>query len=326
MVSAADPVLAEVWRGEHLECLHHGALAVTGPGGDTRLTLGDASSPMLPRSSLKPLQAVAMLRHGLDLDGALLALSGASHSGEPFHLDGVRAILSGAGLTPSDLRTTPGLPLDQEAQAAWLASGRGREPLAHNCSGKHAAMLRTCVRAGWDTASYLDPAHPLQLACALAIADLTGEEAGNPVVDGCGAPAFAVSLVGLARSFGRLAAAAEGPERHVADAFRAHPEYASGTRRDEVVLHREVPGLMCKVGAEGCYAVGLPDGTGIAVKVGDGHHRATVPVLVAVLTALGRGTAALSALDPEPVLGHGRRVGDVTLAEPVRGAIAASLG
>lgn len=325
MVSRVDPVIAQVWRGGHLECLHHGAVVVTAPDGTVRFAAGDTSSQILPRSSLKPLQAVAMLRHGLDVDGAELALVGASHSGETFHLDGVRSILDGAGLSPADLQTTPGLPLDAGAQAAWLADGHGREPLAHNCSGKHAGMLRTCARAGWPTASYLDITHPLQILSREVIAELAGEAVGEPVVDGCGAPAFAISLAGLARAFGRLAGAPTGPERRVGDAFRAHPEYASGTRRDEVVLHREVPGLVCKVGAEGCYAIGLADGTGVAVKVGDGHHRGTVAPVVAVLAALGHDTPALRALDPEPVLGHGRPVGRVVVDPDLRAVLRSAL-
>lgn len=313
MVMSSDPVLAEVWRGDFLECLHHGSLVITGPDGAVRFSAGDVTRPFLPRSSVKPVQAIAMLRHGLDIDGELLALAGASHSGEPFHLDGVRRLLDGAGLSPDDLQTTPGLPLDAAAQAAYLAAGNAKVPLAHNCSGKHAAMLRTCVRAGWSTDDYLAPDHPLHVAARDDLADLAGEAIPDPVVDGCGAPAFAVSPTGLARAFGRIAAAGDGPAKRVADAFRAFPEYASGTRRDEVVLHREVPGLVCKLGAEGCLAVGLADGTGIVVKVGDGHHRGAIPPLVAALTALGLGTPALAALDPEPVLGHGRPAGRVVV-------------
>ncbi len=325
MVSRTDPLLVEVWRGDLLECIHFGALVVTGPGGEVRFSAGDTTTPMLPRSSLKPMQAIGMLRHGLDLDGDLLALAGASHSGEPFHLEGARRILDGAGLSPDDLRTTPGLPLDDAAKAAWLASGRGPAPLPHNCSGKHAAMLRTCVRAGWPTDGYLDASHPLQRACADAVADLTGEECGGPVVDGCGAPAFAVGLTGLARAFGSIASATDGPERRVANAFRTHPEYASGTRRAEVVLHREVPGLVCKVGAEGCLAVGLSDGSGIAVKVSDGHDRGVVPPVVAVLEALGLATPGLASLDPHPVLGHGQPVGRVVVGTALATGIARAL-
>ena len=308
---SSDPVLAEVWRGEFLEGLHHGALAVTGPSGETRFSFGDVGSPMLPRSAVKPFQAIAMLRHGLDLEGAELALAAASHSGEPFHLEAVLRILDGAGLDVRALGNTAGLPIDGRAESDWLAAGRHEERLAHNCSGKHAAMLRTCVRAGWPTEGYLDPDHPLQRAAREAIAEFTGEAPAAPLVDGCGAPAFVASLAGLARAFGTLASASDGPARLVADAYRAHPEYASGSRRYETVLHREVPGLVCKQGAEGVLAIGLADGTGIAIKVNDGHDRAAVAAAVAALGSLGRATQNVCALDPYPVLGHGRAVGRV---------------
>jgi L-asparaginase II len=100
---------------------------------------------MLPRSASKPMQAVGMLRHGLGLDGELLALAGASHSGEPFHLDGVRRILAGAGLDPSALRTPPDYPVDEVARDEWTRAGGSKDPITMNCSGKHAAMLATCV-------------------------------------------------------------------------------------------------------------------------------------------------------------------------------------
>ncbi|MEV5268465.1 asparaginase, partial [Streptomyces werraensis] len=155
-------VVAEVRRGEFLESVHHGAVLATGPDGSGKVRIGDVDAPMYPRSSNKPLQALGMLRAGLDLDGPLLALSCASHSGEDMHVEGVRAILASAGLSTDALRCTPGLPIGEAALRAHLANGGGPTPLTMNCSGKHAAMLATCVANGWDAGTYLDPLHPLQ--------------------------------------------------------------------------------------------------------------------------------------------------------------------
>lgn len=316
-----EPVLAEVWRGNYREARHRGSLVVTDPDGSPRLVLGDVTSPILPRSAVKPLQAVAMLRSGLDVTGAQLALVGASHSGEDFHLRSVISILEGAGLSVADLQNTPGLPYQGEVAVEWLRSGRGKQRLVHNCSGKHAGMLRTCVRAGWPRTTYRAPEHPLQLAARAVLAEFTGGPVGEPVVDGCGAPAFALTATGLARAFGALASADDGEAKAVADAFRAFPAYASGTTRDEAIFHREVPGLVCKVGAEGAFAVGLADGTGIAIKLDDGSHRGVPAVLVAVLESMGLGTTALAGLDPFPVLGHGEVVGRVTASARLRRAL-----
>jgi len=307
----SDPILVQVVRNGFVESVHHARVVLTDPDGRVAESWGEVDVPMFPRSSMKPLQAVGMLRAGLDLDGELLALAAASHSGEWFHRDGARRILAGCGLTETALQCPADNPLDDQAKIDWIRDGHQPEPLAMNCSGKHAAMLRTAVRNGWSTLDYRDPAHPLQLAIRVAIDDLTGETSSHPAVDGCGAPLFAVSLSGLARSFGRIAAASAGPQALLAAAYRAHPEWASGTNRDEVRLHRAIDGLICKAGAEAVYAVGLADGRGIAVKIADGYARARTPLMAAVLQRLGFEHEELDRQAHQPVLGHGETVGEI---------------
>ena len=161
-VAAAAVRVADVVRGGVVESVHHGHLVATGPDGEILLSAGDPDGQFFARSSLKPLQVVAMLRAGLQLDGPLLALACASHNGEPHHVEGARSILGAAGLDESALQNTPDYPLDDAAALAWRSAGSPKEPVAQNCSGKHAAMLATCVAAGWDTATYRDPQHALQ--------------------------------------------------------------------------------------------------------------------------------------------------------------------
>jgi L-asparaginase II len=246
-------VVAEVWRSGFLESVHHGSVIALAGRGRVALSVGQPENVMFPRSSKKPVQVLAMLRNGLDLPPELLALACASHSGEDFHVAGVRRILATAGLTEQALRCTPDLPIGEAAQRAHLAAGRGPAPIFMNCSGKHAAMLATCVARGWSTEDYLDPGHPLQRA----IADTLAELAGEPV------------------------------------------------------------GAVAKDGAEGVYAVGLPDGAAVAVKIADGADRARTVVLVAALARLVDVTP-LAELAEAPVLGHGRPVGAVrpVLAPP----------
>lgn len=281
------PVIAEVVRSEFVEGHHYGsAVALDGEHAVT-YRRGVVDAPILPRSCNKPLQAVGMLRAGLDLDGELLALACASHSGEDFHLDGVRRILHGAGLDESDLQTPPGWPLDDDARDRLIRSGGTKTPLHMNCSGKHAAMLATCVANGWPTATYRDPGHPLQQAIAAAFADLTGEPVAHVAVDGCGAPLLGASLQGLARAFAVVASSDRPEERRVAEAIRQHPEYVSGTNRDELALLRAIPGAIAKAGAESCYAVALADGRAFALKTDDGAPRARPVVMAALLRHLG---------------------------------------
>jgi L-asparaginase II len=306
-----DPIVVEVVRSGFVESVHRGRVAVTGPDGKLLAGIGAELAPMYPRSSSKPLQAVGMLRAGLDLDGALLSLVSASHSGEPFHVDGVRAVLAGCGLDESALQTPADWPLDDAVREAAIRAGGRQQPIYMNCSGKHAGMLATTVALGGDVATYRDPDNATQLAILRTIDDLAGEQAGNLAVDGCGAPLFALTLYGLARAFGSLARATDGEERRVADAIRAHPEYTSGTTRDELALHRAIPGLVGKAGAEAVYAVGLPDGRGVALKITDGNPRARAVLMAAVLQRLGYDHPTLDEQASAPVLGHGERVGEI---------------
>ena len=283
--------------------------------GTVALAVGAPAEPVFPRSSNKPIQAAAMLSCGLDLDGKLLALAAASHSGEDFHVAGVREILAGAGLAPDALQCPPDLPMDEAAQRELLRGGGGPDRLHMNCSGKHAAMLATCVAAGWPTASYRDPDHPLQVQIRLMLEQLAGEPVAAAGVDGCGAPLFAISVIGLARAFLALVRAAPGtPERRVADAMRAHPEWTSGSSRPERALMAAVPGLLLKSGAEGVEAFALADGRAAAFKIDDGTQRARPAVTVALLRSLGTDAdllAGLGALAAPPVLGGGQVVGEI---------------
>jgi L-asparaginase II len=289
----ANPVLAEVIRSGFVESRHRGSIVALGPDGLFAFTAGSANTPVYPRSANKPLQAAAMLRAGLPLEGELLALAAASHSGEDFHAQGVNDILDYAGLTAADLQCPPSLPLDEPTARRLIRQTPAGEPgpesrVRYNCSGKHAAMLATCIANDWPTETYLSPEHPLQLHIRWTIEDLAREPVAAVGVDGCGAPLFALTLGGLARAFRALVLGEPGsPERKVADAMRKFPEWTSGTTRDENKLMTAVPGLLLKSGADGVDAFALPDGTAAALKIDDGSPRARTPVTAAILAMLG---------------------------------------
>lgn len=310
--SAAHPVLAEVVRNGFVEGLHRGSLVLLAADGSVELALGDVTSPVFPRSSNKPMQAAGVLRAGLDLAGERLALAAASHSGEAFHRDLVRAMLDEHGLSPQDLRCPPALPLDQQEQEAYLAAGGRRDRVAMNCSGKHTAMLAAAARRNWPLDSYLDPEHPLQQLIRTVVEEAAGEPVAAVGTDGCGAPLMAVGLTGLARAFRSFVLAAPGtPERRVADAMRAHPEYVAGTRRHDTWLMREIPGTLSKVGAEAVQGLALPDGRALALKIDDGGARALGPVLARALALTGVTAPVLERVGRMPVLGGGDEVGQV---------------
>ncbi|MEV7796589.1 asparaginase [Streptomyces sp. NPDC087512] len=308
--------VAHLIRDGLVEGTHYGSVVVLDSEGRVQFQLGDIEAAFYPRSALKPLQAVAMVRAGLPLDGELLSLTAASHSGEERHLAGTRRILELAGLSEDHLRNVPDMPYDPVVRDTWVREGRTPSRLAQNCSGKHAAMLYTCVLNDWPVEGYLDPEHPFQQAVAEIVEDLTGQRIARVSVDGCGAPLFSVSLHGLARAAARVTGAAPGtPEARVADAMREHAEMASGSGRDVAALMRAVPGLLAKDGFEGVQVAALPDGRAVAVKIADGADRARVPVAAAALARAGVDPGLLVEFQGETLLGGGQAVGRV---RPVR--------
>lgn len=317
MRAAGLPLIrARVMRSGFAESEHAAHAVFVDPDGRVVRAWGDARSPHFPRSCNKPMQAVGMVRAGLALTGADLAIVAASHNGEAQHIGRVGAILADAGLDLSDLANTPDLPYGAAAREAWLRAGNGPTRVAQNCSGKHAGMLLTAASLGVPTSGYLAEDHPVQQAASAGIWDLSGEHQTYHGIDGCGAPVVALSLVGLARGFSRMVRAPAGSAANaVAAAMSRNPEQVGGQGRDVTAFMLAVPGAIAKDGAEGVHALALPDGRALAVKVIDGADRARQAVVATLLGELDLGEVG-EALAPKPVLGGGRPVGRVEVDIP----------
>lgn len=317
--AGADVELARVYRSGLHEGTHYGALVLVDRDGSVLQQRGDVHRPVFHRSCAKPFQAVAMLDAGLRLTGADLAMAAASHTGQDEHVAMVRAGLAAGGLTEDDLGCPADLPSDPQARDAAVRRGDRPSRAWMNCSGKHAAMLRTCRTARWSTANYLDPAHPLQRRIRATVERFAGPTHDIVGIDGCGAPVFATDLVGLARGFGALVTAEPGSSaRAVADAMRRYPQLVGGRTSGDTLLMREIPGLLVKLGADGVQCFALPDGRAAAFKISDGAERARLPIVLAALDHLGVRTQSVAA-DPlavqsRTVLGAGRPVGSVVAA------------
>jgi L-asparaginase II len=316
--SAGTVELALVERSGFIESRHCGAAVVTDRDGTVVRTLGDATALVFPRSSLKPLQAMAALRAGAPLHDAQLVLATASHEGTPAHIDVVRGILSESGLDESDLQTPADWPHDGDARDALARAGDHKRPLYMTCSGKHAAFLAACVARGWDTASYLDPSHPLQQLIREVVEEYTGETVTVTGVDGCGAPVHAVTLAGMARAVSLLVRGLDGagqPDpnaRALVDGVLANGWgiQAPGTP-DSVVI--DELGLLTKGGAEGYMLMAAPTGETVVLKLLDGNLRAAPVVALHLLAQAGVIDTAdaerVSELATPPVTGGGRIVG-----------------
>jgi L-asparaginase II len=318
--AAADAVeLAVVERSGFVESRHAGIALVLAADGTIAQKLGDPSSLILPRSSLKPLQALACLSAGAPLEGERLGLATASHAGTDRHVAVVRDILALAQLGEEDLGCPAAWPSDTTTRDEMVRELGQPARIRMNCSGKHATMLLTSVVNGWDTEGYLAPEHPVQILIRETIERLIGEKTAAIAVDGCGAPVYAMTLFGLARAIHRIGNssttspfALHRSAGALVDAVRADPWTIDGPgRADTIVIERL--GVFAKGGAEGVMVMVAADGTTVALKMLDGSGRAATAVALRLLERHGALASsdvadALSKL-PLAVTGGGQDVG-----------------
>ena len=304
--------LAVVSRSGVDESVHFGALVALQPNGEVSFSVGDPRVAIYPRSSTKPFQALAMVQSGLSLSPQQLALVCASHNGEALHLETARQILASAGLGEDALLNTVDFPLHVASAHEAIRRGDAKSSLQMNCSGKHSGMLATCVLNGWPLDSYLDVNHPLQQTITDTIAETTQQQPLAIGVDGCGAPAHVVELVGLARAMRAIAVGDAGTAgTQVFEAMSQHPYVVGGEGRHVTTIVSHIPGLFAKDGAESVYVAATKEGHAVALKMSDGSGRATPTVLLAALQRLGVDTSGVPDSIREVVLGHGQPVGDV---------------
>jgi L-asparaginase II len=277
----AGEVLAKVTRGDLVESLHLGHLIVLNADGSTYLSKGSPELPIYPRSAIKSLQAAAMLKAGLIVKDDELAIICASHSGSQKHFDLVTKMLTSRDISISQLKNAVDKPLGEKEKITW--GDKRPNQLAQNCSGKHAGMLITCQQNGWDLKSYLDLGHPLQIAIKNEIEELSGEKVGAVSVDGCGAPLFAISLIGLAKAISNLVKFKDDLYQQIVLACTKYPELVAGDGRLTTRMMRVVPGLFMKEGAEGVQVCALSDGRVIAIKIIDGSWRPVAPIIMEIL-------------------------------------------
>jgi L-asparaginase II len=314
--ASAPPVLVEVTRGDRVESVHRGAIAVVASDGVLVASVGDPDHFAFVRSSAKPFQLAPFVASGrfdeYRLGTEAMAIMASSHSGEDRHVRLVQEILRGAGVTSAVLQNQVHAPFDSATAQRLIRDGEKPTALRGNCSGKHAAMVLFAKGSGWPIESYWHPDHPVQrlaLETISALSDVPLEEVAT-ATDGCGVVTFGMPMRGLATAFARLAdpsAVADPPLRsaltRIRDAMMAHPELVAGEHhRIDTALMRASPSrIVSKGGAEGVLAMGIPSAAlpsdarfgaepmGIAIKIEDGNlaRRAGDVASVEVLRQLG---------------------------------------
>jgi L-asparaginase II len=300
------PLIVEVTRGALVESRHRCIAAVAGPDGGVVKSWGEIERPIYGRSAIKPLLALALVESGaadaFALGDAEIALACASHSGEPRHVETVRAWLQRMGLSAADLECGAHLPYDEPSMKALVRAGQEPDAAYNNCSGKHAGFLATAVHLGEPTKGYIRYEHPVQQRLLGILEQMSGQDLSEAPrgIDGCGIPTIAIPLGHTAMAMARLADPVDLPEaraaaaRRIVAAMMAEPYMVGG--RGELaseVMHAASGKLALKPGAEGVYAAILPaHGLGICVKAEDGTARAAQVAVGEILQGLGIFSAA----------------------------------
>lgn len=329
------PTLVEVRRGVIVESRHRGAIVVAEPDGRMIKRFGNDALITSTRSTIKPLQAIPFITSGaadhFNITERELAVACASHEGEPIHTETVAGMLTRAGLDEKALRCGAHVPYNAESAKRLETAGEPFTQLHNNCSGKHAGMLLTAVYRGLPIEDYYRPEHPVQREIISVFASMTDLDADMPVaIDGCSAPTFGVPLSSLAVAFARLVnprnedSSVARASHRIVTAMTNYPEMVGGTKgRFDTELLRSGRGkLVCKIGAEAVYSVGVapcerfPRGAGIAFKMEDGSYRGLGPAVVETLIQLGilgdQEATELATYHRPQIENHRRlRVGDV---------------
>ena len=305
-------------RGGVIENTHLIHVAVTSVIGDILYSTGDPRRVTLVRSAAKPVQALAIVNTGaleeFEFDDQDLALMCASHSAEGGHIEKAQLMLGKIGAREEDLRCGGHPSILPAIATRWIQEGFVPGRVYNNCSGKHIGMLAGAKTIGAPFKDYQMLEHPIQQRVKAAVEDLAdlAESEVTWGVDGCNMPAPAYPLKNLARTFAVFAQSADlastdagsvsptvAAQARIFGAMSSYPFFVAGSRRFCTALMQEFRGqLIGKVGADGCYAIGVresartrqlgADGAlGIAVKVEDGNPDILHAAVVEILEQLG---------------------------------------
>ncbi|MCJ8323111.1 MAG: asparaginase [Hyphomicrobiales bacterium] len=296
-----NPILVEVTRAGHVECVHRGAVHVVDDTGQTLLSIGDVSKLVYPRSAIKIMQALPLVEAGaadkLQLNNKQLSLICSSHGGEVLHTEMAQSILQRVGLSLADLECGAHAPSFRPAADELVKHSELPSALHNNCSGKHSGMLAFAQHAGFDTNGYSQLDHPVQQAVASAMSELTEFDLSTAPCgkDGCSLPTWAAPLTAWALAFAKISRGKGlGARRSQAfaklrNAVMAEPFYVAGSGRycTHIMSEMQTP-IFVKTGAEGVFCAALPEhGIGIALKCDDGATRGSQMMLTATLQQLG---------------------------------------
>lgn len=295
-----NPVLVRTQRGDLIENTHRGAYVVVDTDGDILAAAGNFQATLYARSSLKPINVLAMITSGaaeaLAVTDQEIALACASHSGEEIHVQLVGDWLSRLGLSVSDLECGSHAPMGKAANKALRTAGQSPTPLHNACSGKHAGFMTLAKHMGYPLKGYSQMGSATQEHVMSVAAEILGidKESTPRGVDGCCIPMMGMPMLALAKGMARLANPSGLSDElrlaceRVTTSVQAHPNLIAGTGRfcSDVISLTDVE-VLVKMGADGVFTGWIPSKKwGIALKIDDGNLKAAEVAMADLLKRL----------------------------------------
>lgn len=295
-----NPVLIQTRRGDLIENRHRGAYVVVDTDGDILAAAGNYQDIIYARSSLKPINVLAMLTSGaadaFKVTDEEITLACASHSGEDCHVGLVQGWLDRLGLSAEDLECGIHAPMGKAANKALRASGQNPTTLHNACSGKHAGFMTLAKQLGHPIKGYSGTTNPTQDAVMTTAAQILGidKDSAPRGIDGCCIPMMGMPMLALAKGMARLANPVGLPDDlrqacdRVNNAVRQNPMLIAGSGRfctDVITLTQG--DVLVKMGADGVFTGWIPSKKwGIALKIDDGNLKAAEAALADLLKRL----------------------------------------
>jgi L-asparaginase II len=293
----SNPILVQMRRGDMVESFFRGAYAVMDEAGQSIDSAGDIDRLVYPRSALKPIQALGVMRSGaaeaFQLSLPEIALACASHNGEERHVRIVKHWLGRLGFSCDVLECGIHASMNKETMLDFVREGRHLTPAHNACSGKHASFITQALHLKVPVKGYSAFDHPVQQyvnSTIEEVIEIDVKEAPKGI-DGCQVPVIGMPLKKLARGMSKMArpetlgtALARGAEK-IITAIQTHPDLIAGTGRFCSAITQESGGrILAKMGADGVFCAILPErGWGIALKIDDGHLVAAEVALMGIL-------------------------------------------
>ena len=195
-----------IQRGKIIESSHDIKCLIKNYDYKILFNTGHEDDLVFPRSAIKIFQSLPFVSSKaykkFDLSTKCLAISCASHCGEPMHIKVLEEWIKKTKISIHDLKCGTHSPINEQSSRNLFLEGKMPSALHNNCAGKHLAMITGCLANNMPIKNYINFNHPYQKLIRKSLEYFTNSKIINKAigVDGCSAPQYAFKLNDLANA------------------------------------------------------------------------------------------------------------------------------